>query len=155
MIPKPDGRQLGGQRQGGGAASDRRRLLLPFHVPATVVGFVLINSSTFGLDLALLTLLHGVLGIALAVAVTISYVAAFAVSYVLNRKFNFRSHGPVGKQLVIYAVAVGINYAAFILGVTTGLTSLGVEYHVSRVAAGLCEGVFMYSVLRWVVFRTS
>lgn len=122
-------------------------------VPPTLVGYVLINGSTFGLDLALLTLLHGLLGVVLPAAFTIAYVTAFALSFVLNRRLNFLSHAPVGRQLVVYAIAVAINYLAFILGVATGLSSLGLEYHASRILAGLCEAVYMYCVLRWVVFR--
>lgn len=48
--------------------------------------------------------------------------------------------------------AIAINYAAFLLGVGSGLTALGVQYHLSRIVAGACEGVFMYSAMRWVVF---
>jgi len=28
-----------------------------------------------------------------------------------------------------------------------------VEYQLARILSGLCEGVYMYSVMRWVVFR--
>ena len=124
-------------------------------VAPTLVGFVLINGSTFALDLALLTLVRGGLGLPLPAAFTTAYITAFAVSFVLNRWLNFRSHAPVGRQAVIYAIAVAINYLAFVLGLATGLSALGVEYHVSRVIAGLCEAAYMYSVLRWVVFRDN
>jgi hypothetical protein len=46
-----------------------------------------------------------------------------------------------------------VNYLAVILGVSTGLTALGVEYHVARMTAGICEAIYMYSAMRWVVFR--
>lgn len=133
---------------------------LPFGLDEVVVaptplGFVLINGSTFALDLALLTLLHGSLGVILPIAFTVAYVSAFGVSFVLNRRLNFRSHAAVGPQAVVYAVAVTINYLAFVLGLATGLSALGVEYHVSRLAAGLCEAAYMYCVLRWVVFRNQ
>ncbi|HEY2074454.1 MAG TPA: GtrA family protein [Gaiellaceae bacterium] len=122
-------------------------------LPPTLVGFAVINLGTFGLDLALLTVLHGTLHVVLPLAFTISYVSAFAVSFTLNRRFNFRSHAPVGRQLAIYAVAVLVNYLAFVLGVGTGLAALGLEYHLARIGAGLCEGAYMYVVLRWFVFR--
>jgi hypothetical protein len=50
-------------------------------------------------------------------------------------------------------VAIGVNYVAFILGVGGGLAWAGLEYHLARIAAGACEAVYMYSVMRWVVFR--
>jgi putative flippase GtrA len=122
-------------------------------VAPTFLGFVVLNSCTFGLDLVLLTLLHGRLGVALPVAVTVAYACAFTVSYFLNRILNFRSHGAVGPQFAVYVVVVVVNYVAFILGVSSALTALGVEYHVARIVAGACEAVYMYSAMRWVVFR--
>lgn len=133
--------------------------VLPFGlsriVAPTFLGFCLINGFTFGVDLALLTVFHGLLGWPVWLSITLSYLCAFGLSFVLNRTFNFHSHSAVGMQLVLYIVAIAVNYAAFLLGVGAGLTALGVEYHVSRVLAGACEGVFMYSVMRWVVFRDS
>jgi putative flippase GtrA len=121
-------------------------------VAPTFLGFVVINGCTFGVDLVLLTLMHGAVGIALPVAVTAAYACAFALSYVLNRVLNFRSHGAVGPQFAVYVVVVVVNYLAFILGVSSGLAALGIEYHIARIAAGACEAVYMYSAMRWVVF---
>ncbi|MDI5977587.1 GtrA family protein [Amycolatopsis magusensis] len=137
------------------AVTERLPFGLSRLVPPTFLGFCVINGFTFGVDLLLLTLLHGQLGLPVPAAITLAYVVAFGLSFVLNRAFNFRSHAPVGRQAVLYAVAVAINYFAFILGVGSGLVELGVQYHLSRLIAGACEGVFMYSVMRWVVFRRS
>jgi len=130
---------------------------LPFGLKAivapTFLGFALINGCTFAIDLLLLTGLRDGLRLPLAVAVTVSYICAFGLSYVLNRIFNFGSHSAVGPQLAVYVVVVAVNYLAFILGVSTGLSALGVEYHVARTAAGGCEAVYMYAAMRWVVFR--
>jgi putative flippase GtrA len=122
-------------------------------VAPTFLGFVILNGFTFAVDLALLTVLHGGLRIALPVAVTVAYVCAFTLSYFLNRILNFRSHGAVGPQFAVYVLVVVVNYLAFIIGVSTGLAALGVEYHVARIVAGACEAVYMYSAMRWVVFR--
>ena len=118
----------------------------------TVLGFALINGFTFGVDLSCLSLLHGALHWPVPVAVTVSYVLAFALSFWLNRRYNFRSHAEVSGQLVRYVVVVTINYLAWILGLTTGLTSLGVDYRLARVAAGAVEAVYMYSAMRWLIF---
>jgi putative flippase GtrA len=122
-------------------------------VAPTFLGFVVLNSFTFGVDLLLLTVFHGWLGIALPVAVTVAYACAFTLSYLLNRVLNFRSHGAVGPQFAVYVLVVVMNYLAFILGVSSGLVSVGVEYHVARIVAGACEAVYIYSAMRWVVFR--
>ena len=124
-------------------------------VAPTFLGFAVLNSFTFAVDLVLLTVLHGGLRVPLAAAVTAAYACAFTLSYFLNRILNFRSHGQVGPQFAVYVVVVVVNYLAFILGVSSGLTALGVEYHVARIIAGVCEAIYMYCAMRWVVFRPS
>jgi hypothetical protein len=74
---------------------------------------------------------------------------------VLNRIFNFRSHAPVGPQAATYVVVVVVNYLAFILGATTALAAIGMQYQLSRLAAGIGEAACMYSALRWLVFRAE
>jgi putative flippase GtrA len=137
------------------AAADVSRRL-PFGlgriVTPSMLGFAVINGFTFAVDLSLLTVFHAVLGWPLPAAITLSYLMAFGLSFLLNRRFNFRSHGAIGGQATIYLVAIGLNYAVFILGVTDGLAHLGAEYHLARLAGGSCEAIYMYSVMRWVVF---
>ena len=99
-------------------------------------------------------MLHSGFGVPLPVALTLGYVVAFALSYVLNRTLNFRSHAVVGPQLASYVVVVAVNYAAFIVAFPTALASFGLEYHLARLIAGGGEAVFMYSAMRWVVFRS-
>ena len=42
---------------------------------------------------------------------------------------------------------------ARILGVGAGLAALGVDYRLARIVAGICEAVYMYAAMRWLVFR--
>ena len=113
----------------------------------------MINGLTFGVDLMILTVLHSGLRLPVPIAVTGAYVFAFALSYILNRIFNFQSHGAVGPQLAVYVVVVVVNYLVFILGVTSVLATIGVQYQLSRLVAGICEAVFMYCAMSWIVFR--
>jgi putative flippase GtrA len=122
---------------------------------ASFLGFAILNGFTFSVDLGSLSLCHGVLKWPHPAAVTPSYLSAFALSFVLNRAFNFRSHEALGPQATKEAVAVGINYAAFVLGVGDALTAIGVEYQIARILSGPCEGEYMYSVMRRVVFRDA
>lgn len=122
-------------------------------VAPTFLGFALINSFTFGVDLLILTGMRSGLGLPGWLSVSVGYVCAFTLAFYLNRRLNFRSHAPAGGQAAVYTVVVLINYLAFILGVGAGLAALGVQYHLSRMLAGVCEAVYMYSAMRWVVFR--
>jgi len=121
-------------------------------VAPSLVGFVLLNLLTFSIDIGLLTTFHGGLGWPLPISITIGYVTAFGLGYLLNRRFNFRSHAPVGGQLPVYVCVVIVNYVVWILGVGDGLAHV-VDYRLARVAAGACEAVYLYVALRWLVFR--
>jgi putative flippase GtrA len=150
------------EHHGGGAPGHFARLCaaitarLPFGlsriVPSTFVGFAAINGFTFGTDLLILTALHNHWQVPYAVAVGVGYAVAFTLSFVLNRVLNFRSHDPVGRQTLVYAGVVAVNFA-ILIGVSSGLEAAGVQYQAARVAAGACEGLFMYCAMRWVVFR--
>lgn len=130
--------------------------VLPFGlsrvIPPNLLGYAVINGFTFAVDILLLTLFHGGLGWPIGWAITLGYGCAFALSFVLNRWLNFRSHAPVGRQSILFVVTVAINFGVVLLGVGAGLTALGVQYQLSRVIAGACEAVFLYCALRWVVF---
>jgi putative flippase GtrA len=130
---------------------------LPFGLSSVVapslVGYLLINLCTFFVDLGLLALFHGAFGWPLPAAVTLSYGTASALSYALNRVLNFRSHGYVGRQFLVFAAVSASNYLIFVLGLTDLLAFVGVHYELSRVIAACCEAVYLYCMMRWVVFR--
>ena len=137
------------------AVAARLPLGLSRLVPARLLGYAVISSITFAVDLALLTAFHGGLRWPLPVAITVAYVLASGLGYSLNRTLNFRSHGAVGPQLAVYAAVVTVNFLALILGLSTGLTALGLDYRLARLTAAGCECVYMYSALRWLVFRDA
>jgi putative flippase GtrA len=124
-------------------------------IAPSLLGYLLINLCTFFLDLALLAAFHGGLKWPLPVAVTLSYGSASVVSYTANRVLNFRSHGALGTQLPIYLAVMASNYLIFVLGVTDALAALGVYYELARIIAALCEAAYLYTMMRWVVFRDA
>jgi putative flippase GtrA len=124
-------------------------------VEPNLLGYLLINLCTFGVDLALLGLFHGKEKLPIPIAVTLSYGTASLLSYVLNRVFNFRSHADVGRQLPIFVAVSASNYLIFVLGLTDLLSAVGVYYELARIIAACCEGVYLYCMLRWVVFRDT
>jgi putative flippase GtrA len=132
---------------------------LPFGLSTVIepnmLGYLVINLGTFCIDLALLGLLHGRERLPIPLAVTISYGTASLVSYVLNRVFNFRSHAGVGRQLPVFIAVSASNYLIFVLGLTDLLSAVGVYYELSRILAACCEAVYLYCMLRWVVFRDT
>jgi putative flippase GtrA len=124
-------------------------------VAPSLVGYLLINLCTFFIDLSLLGLFHGTLRWPIPLAVTLSYGTASVISYVANRILNFRSHEDVGRQFPLYVAVSASNYLIFVLGLTDLLSAIGVYYELSRVIAACCEAVYLYTMLRFVVFRGS
>ena len=124
-------------------------------VAPSMVGYLLINLCTFFIDLALLGLFHGHFRWPIPAAVTLSYGTASVISYTGNRILNFGSHEAVGKQFPVYVVVSASNYLIFVLGLTSLLSHVGVYYELSRVLAACCEGVYLYCMMRWVVFRDT
>jgi putative flippase GtrA len=124
-------------------------------VAPSLVGYLLINLCTFFIDLGLLGLFHGPFGWPAPVAVTLSYGTASATSYVLNRVLNFRSHEYVGRQFLVFAAVSASNYLIFVLGLTDLLYFAGLHLQLSRVIAACCEAVYLYCMMRWVVFRET
>ena len=86
---------------------------------------------------------------------TLSYGTASVISYTANRILNFGSHEAVGKQFPVYVAVAVSNYLIFVLGLTYLLSHVGVYYELSRVLAACCEGVYLYCMMRWVVFRDT
>ncbi|AHH95664.1 putative flippase GtrA [Kutzneria viridogrisea] len=121
-------------------------------LPRELVGFAILGAFTFSIDLALLAALRGWTSLPLPVAVSIAYVTAFAINFVLNRSVNFRSHAPVGGQAARYAVVIACDYG-LTLGVTTGLSALGLDFRIARVIAAACVAAFTYTGSRFWVFR--
>ena len=124
-------------------------------IEPNMLGYLLINLCTFCIDLGLLALLHGKERLPIPIAVTISYGTASLISYVLNRVFNFRSHAGVGRQLPVFVAVSASNYLIFVLGLTDLLSAVGVYYELARILAACCEAVYLYCMLRWVVFRDT
>lgn len=137
------------------AVSGRLPFGLAGVIAPSVVGYLVINSCTFLLDLALLAAFHGVLRWPVPLAVTLSYGTAGMVSYAANRVLNFRSHGALGTQLPLYVAVMASNYLMFVLGLTSGLAAAGVYYEFARIIAACCEGVYLYCCMRWIVFRDA
>jgi putative flippase GtrA len=138
-----------------GAIARRLPFGLDEVVAPSLVGYLLINLCTFFIDVGLLGVFHGGLRWPIPLAVTLSYGTASILSYLLNRVLNFGSHEAVGRQFPLYVLVSGSNYLIFVLGLTDLLSSAGVYYEFSRVLAACCEAVYLYCMMRWVVFRDA
>lgn len=122
-------------------------------VPPTFIGFAVINGFTFGVDMLLLWLSHGIAAIPYPLAVSASFGAASVLAFFLNKVLNFRAHGNTGPQSVKYLVVIVSNYVIWILAFSSLLEWAGVQYQVSRIVAACVEGAYIYLLSRLWVFR--
>jgi putative flippase GtrA len=155
-----DERPLGGRRAAERAGDfltswvDRLPPRLRRLLPRELVGFAMLGALTFSIDLLLLSGLKAWTRLPLPVAISLAYVAAQGSNFLLNRTVNFRSHAPVGGQVVRYGLVVACDFG-LTLGITTGLAAGGVDFRVARLIAAGCVAIFTYSASRWWVFRDS
>jgi putative flippase GtrA len=124
-----------------------RRLL-----PPEFVGYWILGTVTLCLDLGLLAVLRATTPLPLAVAVSIAYLTAFGLNYLLNRTVNFRSRAPVGGEMAKFIVIAVVDYL-LTLGVTTGLSALGVDFRIARLTGSICVALVTYVGSKWWVFR--
>ncbi|MDO5740517.1 MAG: GtrA family protein [Ornithinimicrobium sp.] len=117
------------------------------------MGFAALSTLTYAIDLGLLAVAFDVLRLPYPAAVTLGYVVAFGLAFVLNRVLNFQSHGNVQRQTGRYLLTVVANYVLFILLLSTTLEAIGVQFLAARLIAGACEAVFIYLMMRVYVFR--
>lgn len=124
-------------------------------IPPDFIGYAILNLFTFGVDMAVLTLVFRGVRAPYPVATTVGYGTALVLAYLLNRWLNFHSRAPVGPQTVRYAFVVLVNYFVLLQGVGTGLEMLGVQFQLARLIAACCEGLWTYVGMRWIVFRAE
>lgn len=122
-------------------------------LPKTFIGFALINSSTFLLDVLLLSFSTRVLRWPYPVAVSLSFAVAASIAFVLNKVLNFRAHGDTGRQSGRYLLVLVTNYVLWILGFSWMLNALGVPPELARILAAFAEGIYIYLLSRLWVFR--
>lgn len=117
-------------------------------------GFMGVGILSFAVDAGTLSLLHGLAGCPLPVAVTVAYVLSFGVNFTLNRVGVFRADGGPAGQVGRYAVLCLVNYLATLV-LVTGLTAVGTHYLVAKtVATGLLV-IVNYLVCRAWVFSAG
>lgn len=122
------------------------------YVPPSLVGFALTGGLTFAIDLAILAALRTWTALPLPACVACSYLVAFGINFLLNRRISFASHSPVGPQIARFAVVEAVDFAMTV-GVTSGFAALGLEFAVARLGAGLCVATTTYLASRYWVFR--
>lgn len=121
-------------------------------IPETAIGFAMIGLTGFFIDIGVLTLLHGAVHMAYPIAVTLGYTTSSVANFFLNRWLNFQMRGNIARQSGRQLVVAISNYLIWILGFSTVLELVGVQYQVARIISACAEGIYLYAMMRLWVF---
>ena len=118
----------------------------------TLVRYVGVGLLSLIVDAGALWLLYDGADVALWLATSAGFWLSFAVNFLANRYFTFGARTNGGRQLVRYAVLVGLNYLSN-LGIVAGLVALGLAAVPAKVIAVAVLSVVNFIAYRQWVFR--
>jgi len=119
----------------------------------SAVRYLVVGGFCFAVDLGLLWVAHELLGVALAIATPVAFLASFVVTYTLQRVVAFTSEARVAPSVLRYATLVAFNTVATTVIVWAFEdTSLG--WIAGKVAAVVATTVWNYFAYRYWVFAT-
>lgn len=120
----------------------------------SAIRYLLVGGFCFVVDVALLWLAHDVIGVPLAIATPVAFLASFAVTYTMQRVVAFASDSRVVPSVARYTALVIFNTIA-----TTGIVWLvdevGGGWFVGKVLAVVATTVWNYFAYRYWVFVES
>ncbi len=116
--------------------------------------YLVVGGVAFGFDIGLLFLLHEILLVPLAPATATAFLASFAVTYILQRVFTFRSRVGVAASSLKYTLLVIANTFA-VTGIVSAAAALGIPWFWGKVAAVIAMTVWNYFAYRYWVFASG
>ncbi|WP_353112120.1 GtrA family protein [Microbacterium sp.] len=119
----------------------------------SAVRYLAVGGFCFLVDIGLLWLAHDVLGIPLAIATPVAFLASFAVTYTAQRLIAFSSEAKVAPSVARYTALVAFNTIAT-TGMVWGAAALGWPWIVGKVLAVVTTTVWNYFAYRYWVFAT-
>ncbi|WP_341934942.1 GtrA family protein [Microbacterium sp. LWO14-1.2] len=117
----------------------------------SAVRYLLVGGFCFLVDVGILWLAHEALGIPLAVATPLSFLASFAVTYTLQRIVAFASDAKVVPSVARYTALVIFNTLAT-TGIVWTVDHLGGGWLVGKVIAVVATTVWNFFAYRHWVF---
>ncbi|WP_298874471.1 GtrA family protein [uncultured Microbacterium sp.] len=117
----------------------------------SAVRYLIVGGGAFLIDVALLALLHDLIGVPLVIATPTAFLLSFAVTYLLQRTFTFSSDTGVASSAIKYTALVAFNTVAT-TGIVSGVAALGLPWVVGKVVAVGSTTVWNYFAYRYWIF---
>lgn len=118
-----------------------------------ITRYLIVGFSTFALDLGLLYVLHGKLGLSLPVAVSIAYTAAVIYNFTLCLTWTFSDKEKKGLHLhlVQYLVLLVFNYTFTVVFVS--ILGTHINYALAKIIAAGLLVLWTYPIYRFIIFN--
>ncbi len=117
----------------------------------SAVRYLVVGGFCFAVDLGLLWVAHEVLGVPLAIATPVAFLASFVVTYTLQRVIAFTSESRVAPSVLRYAMLVAFNTAAT-TAIVWAFEATALGWIGGKVAAVVATTVWNYFAYRYWVF---
>lgn len=115
--------------------------------------YLLVGSSGFVLDIALLYLFKQFTSASASWGVVVSQSVVVVYNYTLNKYWSFGSYEPHGRQLLKYLLAVGLNYCLGVGAMYLFHDVLGYNYLLIRVLTVACLVPLNFALYKYWVYR--
>lgn len=117
-----------------------------------IILFCVIGAVTAVIYFTSIAILHDVLLIDYRIAVSVSYGISIICHFIANRNITFKSKHNISRQVIKYAVMVGINYLMTMVIVILCKTLLSLSVYTSAVLAILFNLFINFLLLKYWVF---
>lgn len=117
-----------------------------------LVRYLFVGGTTFSIDLGLLVLLHGKIGVWLPLATALSYCVSIVYNFSLNRWWTFSTaeNKSLREHIVPYATLLGFNLLFTVVSVS--LLSHLVNYAIAKVISVTVQTTWTYFCYKHYVF---
>jgi len=130
-------------------------LLNLLHKYKTYIKFGISGTTATITDLFLLYIFHGILGIGLILSSSIAFVAAFLVSFYLQKFWTFRnpSTEKIPRQLSIYLFVGTTNLVLNALIVHTAVREFHIYYLLAQLVSTILLSIWSFLMNKFVIFE--
>lgn len=117
--------------------------------------YVAVGGLTIVLDVLILWILHGIVGINVLISATFSYWLAILFNFTVNRSWTFGSNQhKTTRQVVLYLLLLGCNYVFTIVFIKF-FTKHGLNFLTAKAAAVAIQVCWTYLAYRKIIFTTN
>ena len=121
----------------------------------TFAKFMLVGAATAAVYLGLMSVLYGRFHLDYRIAVTVCYIIAVALHFLLNRHLTFRTgNGHVMLQIMKYLALVAINYLVTMLVVAGAVAWVGLSPYLGALLAIVSTTIVTFVMSKNWVFRS-